>query len=214
MQMSDRTLATTFAGAFEQLPGSLFVAKPELADSTLNGTADMSVTVAIPAVEPAKLEALTGTATLAPSTLAGLAVDKGQVDVTYANDVADFRQLSLTGPSIEGTAKGTLALGDTGQSNLQYDLAVTDLGPVGKRFNQPLSGSAHVAGQATGPGSQLTFNGTMDANRFAYSTNVDALDREDHVHGDRSRTWTWSRRGFRQTPPPPLPPSPARNFRA
>jgi hypothetical protein len=112
MQMSDRTLDTAFAGSFEHLPGSLFVAKPELADSTLNGTADMRVTVVIPEVEPAKLEALSGTATLAPSTMAGLAVEKGQVDLTYANEVADIRQLSLTGPSIEGTAKGTLAIGD------------------------------------------------------------------------------------------------------
>jgi hypothetical protein len=175
MQMSNRTLDTSFAGSFEHLPGSLFVDKPALADSTLNGAADMRVTVVIPEVEPAKLEALSGTATLAPSTLAGLAVDKGQVDLTYANEVAEIRQLSLAGPSIEGTAKGTLAIGDTGQSDLQYDLAITDLGPVGKRFDQPLAGSAHVVGKATGPGSQLTFEGTVDANRFAYSTNVDAL---------------------------------------
>ena len=175
MQMRDRTLSSTFAGAFEHLPGSLFVSKPELADSTLNGTADMSVTMTVPAAGPTTLEALAGTATLTPSTLAGMAVDKGQADVTYAHDLADIRQLTLTGPSIEVNAKGTLAMGDTGQSNLQYDIAVTDLGPIGKRFDQPLSGAAHLVGQATGPGSQLTFNGTIDANRFTYSTSVEAL---------------------------------------
>ena len=175
MQMRDRTLSSTFAGSFEHLPGSLFTTTPELADSMLNGSADMSVTLSIPSVEPVKLEALNGTAALTPSTIAGIAVEKGQVDATYANDVADIRQLSLTGPRIEANAKGTLAIGDTGQSNLQYDIAVTDLEPIGKRFNQPLSGSAHVVGQATGPGSQLTFNGSVDANRFTYSTTVDAL---------------------------------------
>jgi hypothetical protein len=175
LQMRDRTLSSSFAGSFQQLPGSLFTDKPALADSTLNGTADLRVTVAIPVVEPATLTAVSGTATLGSSTLAGLAVDKGAVDLTYANDVADIRELSLTGPSLEGTAKGRLAIGDTGQSNLQYDIAVTDLGPVGKRFDLPLAGSAHVMGNATGPGSQLTFTGTIDANRFAYSTTVDAL---------------------------------------
>src|SRR5204863_3298790 len=139
-QMSGRTLDTTFAGTFEHLPGSLLTSKAELADSTLNGSADMRVKVAIPEIEPATLETLSGTATLTPSTIAGLAVDKGQVDLTYANDLADIRQLTLTGPSIEATAKGALAIGDTGQSNLQYDIAVTDLGPVGKRFNQALAG--------------------------------------------------------------------------
>jgi hypothetical protein len=38
MQMRDRLLTSTFAGSFEQLPGSLFTTTPEMADSMLNGS--------------------------------------------------------------------------------------------------------------------------------------------------------------------------------
>lgn len=175
MEMSRRRLSSTFAGTFERLPGSLLTATPELADTTLNGSADMGVTMAIPAAGPVQLESVNGTVTLAPSTMAGLAVDKGQFTGTYANEIADIRELILTGPGIEANARGTLALGTAGQSNVQYDVAVADLGPIGQRFGLPLAGGAHASGQAAGPASRLRFDGIVDANRFAYGTTVDAL---------------------------------------
>jgi autotransporter translocation and assembly factor TamB len=175
MNMSGRRLSSDFAGTFERLSGSLFTASAELADATLNGSADMGVTMAIPAVGPVQLDGLHGTATLASSTIAGLAVDSGQVAGTFANGLADIRAVSFKGPGIDASAKGALALGTTGQSNMQYDIAVSDLGPIGKRVSLPLTGGARAVGQATGPSSQLAITGTVDANRFAYSTTVDAL---------------------------------------
>jgi autotransporter translocation and assembly factor TamB len=175
MEMRDRTLSSTFAGAFERLPASLFTTAPALADSMLNGSADMRITLSLPEVDPTKLVALQGTAAITPSTISGIAIETGEVDLSYANDVAQVRQLALTGPGLSATAKGTLALGDTGRSDFQYDVAVTDLAPLGKRFNRPLTGAAHLEGQGTGPASELTFNGSVDANRFAYGTTLDAL---------------------------------------
>ena len=175
MQLSNRVLSSTFAGAFEQLPGKLLTDRPELADSVLNGSADMGVTVTIPDAGPVALNALNGSAMLTPSTLAGFDISKGQFTGTYAKDEANLTELVLSGPKVEANMKGTLAMGSTGQSNLTYDIALTDLASLSERLGQPLGGAAHIVGQASGPASQTTFTGTIDANRFTYSTTVDAL---------------------------------------
>jgi hypothetical protein len=174
-QMADREIRAKFAGPFDSLPGTLFTDRKELADTTLNGSADMSVGVAIPKAGAAELLETSGTATLTASTVAGLAVDSAQVTGAFANETADIKQLIVTGPDIKATALGTLALGDGGTSNLEYDVAVTNLEPLAKRLNRPLAGSAHVVGQATGPASNLRLAGTLGANRLRYGTNVDAL---------------------------------------
>lgn len=174
-QMANRKIRAKFAGPFEALPGTLFTDRQELADTTLNGSADMSVSLAIPKVGPVEILDTNGTTTLTASTVAGLAIDSAQVTGAFANNTADIKQLIVTGPDIKATALGTLALGNTGTSNLEYDVAVTNLEPLAKRLNRPLAGSAHIVGQATGPASNLTLAGTLGANRLRYGTNADAL---------------------------------------
>ena len=175
LDMANRQMRSTFAGPFEHLPGSLFSTKPELADSVLNGSADMAVALAIPSVGPVEFQELTGTTTLASSTIAGIAIDKGQATGAYANQIADIKALMLTGPQIQATANGTLAMGSTGQSNMKYDVALTDIEPIAKRFNQTASGAAHLVGQASGPASNTTITGTLDGHRLQYGTRIDAL---------------------------------------
>lgn len=174
-QMANRHMRATFAGPYARLPGSLLTTRPELADTMLNGSADMGVALTIPKVGPVELESVSGTTTLTSSSIAGMAIDNGQVSGTFANRTADIKQLVLTGPNVAATALGTLALAETGESNLQYDVAVLNLEPLAKRFKWPFAGSAHVVGQAQGPASRLVIGGTLGANRLRYSTNVDAL---------------------------------------
>ena len=68
-----------------------------------------------------------------------------------------------------------LRFGDSGESKFAYDVAVTNLEPLAKRFDQPLAGSAHIVGDASGPAANLTLVGKLGANRLRYSTTVDAL---------------------------------------
>jgi hypothetical protein len=173
--MANRQLHTTFAGGFNSLPGSLFSAKPELADSVLNGTADVAVALAIPSVGPVELQELSGTTTLGSSTVAGIAVDHAHATAAYANQVADIKELVVTGSDIAINMNGTLAMGSAGASNLKYDVSVTDVEPLAKRFNQDASGAAHLVGQASGPASNTTLTGTLDGHRLRYGANVDAL---------------------------------------
>ena len=175
-QMAAREIRAKFTGPFEQLPGSLFTERKELADTTLNGSAEMAVALTVPKAGPTELLNASGTATLEKSTIAGMAIDSGQVTGSFANQIGQTsRSSSLTGPDMKASAAGTLALGDTGESKLAYDVAVTNLEPLAKRFNRPLAGSAHVVGEASGPAANLTLAGKLGANRLRYSTNVDAL---------------------------------------
>ena len=174
-QMAAREIRAKFAGAFGELPGSLFTDRKELADTMLNGSADMAVALTVPKVGPTELLDVSGTATLANSTIAGMAIDAGQVTGSFANRTADIKELVLTGPDVKASAAGTFALGDTGESKLAYDVAVTNLEPIAKLVGRPLAGSAHVVGEASGPAANLTLVGKLGANRLRYGTNVDAL---------------------------------------
>ena len=174
-QMAAREIRAKFAGPFEQLPGTLFTKREELAGTTLNGTADMAVALTVPKVGPTELLDVTGSATLEKSAIAGMAVDSGQVTGSFANNTADVKELILAGPDLKASAAGTFAFGETGESKLAYDVAVTNVEPLAKRFKQPLAGSAHVVGEASGPAANLTLVGKFGANRLRYGTNIDAL---------------------------------------
>jgi hypothetical protein len=174
-QMAAREIRAKFSGAFEDLPGSLFTERKELSGTTLNGSADMAVALTVPKVGPTELLDVNGTATLQKSTIAGMAIDSGQATGSFANNTADIKELVLTGPDLRASVAGTLALGDTGESKFAYDVAVTNLEPIANRFDQPLAGSAHIVGDASGPAANLTFVGKLGANRLRYGTTVDAL---------------------------------------
>ena len=174
-QMASREIRAKFSGPFEDLPGSLLTDRKELAGTMLNGAADMAVALTVPKVGRTELLDVNGSATLGKSTIAGMAIDSGQVTGSFANQTADIKELILTGPDVKATVAGTLALGDTGESKFAYDVAVTNLEPLAKRFDRPLAGSAHVVGEASGPAANLTIAGKLGANRLRYSTTVDAL---------------------------------------
>ena len=157
------------------MPGSLLTERKELAGTTLNGSADMAVALTVPKVGPTELLDLAGTATLEKSTIAGMAIDSGQAAGSFANQTVDIKELVLSGPDVQASAAGTLALGETGESKLSYDVAVTNLEPLAKRFDKPFAGSAQIVGEASGPAANLTLAGKLGANRLRYGTNVDAL---------------------------------------
>ena len=174
-QMADRQIHARFTGPFDELPGSLFTDRKELAGTTLNGSADMAVALTIPEVGPTEFLDVNGTATLKRSTIAGMAIDSGQATGSFANRTVDIKELILTGPDVTAKAAGTLALGESGESKLAYDVAATNLEPLAKRFDRPIAGSAHIVGDASGPAANMIITGKLGANRLRYGTNIDAL---------------------------------------
>ena len=174
-QMANRRIDATFAGPFEHVPGTLLSDRKELADTTLNGLADVSIALSVPESAPVEVLEAKGTATLAPSTISGMSVESAQVAAGFADRIVDVQQLTVTGPDLQASAVGRLAIGDSGRSDLHYDIALTNLEPLAKRFNQSLIGAAHVVGNAKGPASDLQLDGTLAANRLRYGTSVEAL---------------------------------------
>jgi hypothetical protein len=135
----------------------------------------VAVALTVPKVGPTEFLNVSGSAALKDSTIAGMTIESGQAAGSFANNTADIKELALSGPDVKASAAGTLALGEAGESKLAYDVAVTNLEPLAKRFNQPLAGSAHVVGDATGPAANLTIVGKLGANRVRYGTTADAL---------------------------------------
>jgi autotransporter translocation and assembly factor TamB len=173
--MANRRIDATFAGPFEHLPGTLITERKELADTTLNGVADLSISLAIPEAAPVEVLEASGTATLTPSTVSGVSIESAQVAAAFGDRIVDVKQLTVSGPDVQVSSLGRLALGDSGSSDLRYDITLGNLEPIAKRFNQSLVGAAHVVGKATGPASNLQLEGTLAANRLRYGTNVEAL---------------------------------------
>jgi autotransporter translocation and assembly factor TamB len=117
-----------------------------------------------------------GQVTLSPSEIGGLKIDAADIQGQYANRRGTLRQASVKGPDIDVEASGPIALDQTGQSNLKYHVAATNLANLGQLVNQPdVSGSAVLDGTITGNASSLTIAGTLDGSNAAYRTNK-ALD--------------------------------------
>jgi len=76
-------------------------------------------------------------ATFEPSTVGGLAVDWANVDADYYGQTAEIRDLEVVGHDIHVDAAGTVALGDAGQSNLQFHAATSDLRAIASSPTSP-----------------------------------------------------------------------------
>ena len=105
-QMAAREIRAKFTGPFEELPGSLFTDRKELAGTTLNGSADMAVALTVPKVGPTELLNVSGTAALKKSTIAGMAIDSGQVTGSFANEIANIKELVAHGPGRDSQRRG------------------------------------------------------------------------------------------------------------
>jgi len=143
----------------------------------VSGTVNASFAIADTSA-PVTPDAVTadGRVTIAPSDIAGLKIDSADIQGQYANRRGTLRQATVTGPGIEVRASGPIALDGSGQSNVTYHVAATDLATLGPLANQPdLSGSAVLDGTVTGNASSLVVAGTLDGSNVGYKDNK-ALD--------------------------------------
>lgn len=102
--------------------------------------------------------------TLDPSTVGGLALDRVSVDADYRDMTGEVRQLEVVGRDINVTASGSIALNDSGESNLTFHLDTPRLEEIGKLVDTPLYGIAKVDGTITGNRSALQAKGTLVGN--------------------------------------------------
>lgn len=173
--LADRVLQARAEGELAGFDPAAISGRPDL-QGKVGGR--LSVQATVPDITaPASAETLDATARvdLAPSSVAGLALDKGTLDTTVRNGIAEVRQLALEGPDLHLNAQGTVALTETGESSVKYRLQAADLQPVGRIINQPLTGGAVIDGTVAGNRSDLRLAGTLDGSNLAYGSNG-ALD--------------------------------------
>jgi hypothetical protein len=109
--------------------------------------------------------------TLEQSTIGGLAIDSASLDADYHNQSGEIRDLTITGRDLNATASGTLALNDSGESNLTFHADTPSLETLGKLVDTPVSGIAKVDGTLTGNRRELKASGTLVGNGVKYQDN-------------------------------------------
>jgi autotransporter translocation and assembly factor TamB len=139
---------------------------------TVAGTLDVDATVAnvSSGVTPDGVEADLKL-NLEDSTIGGLAITRAAIDGTYHESTGEIRTLEITGRDLNVQASGTLALNDTGQSNLEVHADSPRLEEIGKLFNQPISGIGKIDATVTGNRRELQATGTVTGNGLKYGEN-------------------------------------------
>ena len=162
------TLHVTASGAFADVDPGAMSGKPAAAGKVA-GTLDVEATatgvsrgLSIDSVQAA------GRVGLGRSTIGDLSIDSAEVDGTYRDASAEIRELSVHGPDANVQAKGTLALNDTGQSNLAVQADTPSLEAVARLFGQKASGIARADATISGNRRDLRAAGTLTANDLEF----------------------------------------------
>jgi hypothetical protein len=116
-----------------------------------------------------------GRINLQRSSLGELVIDTAAVDGRYANRQGELTTLTMTGPDVNVTGNGVIALGDTGASKLTLHADTASLDRIGRIIGQPLKGTAAVDATVTGNGRELTAQGTLKGSSIGYGDNAEAL---------------------------------------
>jgi hypothetical protein len=169
--MADDTARVKANGRFADVDPAVASAKKELAGK-VGGTLNVDATVAnvSTGVTPDSVEA-DAKVTLDPSTIGGLELTSANVDGTYHNSTGEIRTLEIVGRDVNVKANGTIALNDTGQSNLTLHADSPSLETIGKLVNQPLTGIAKVDATMTGNRGELNATGNLTGNGLKYGDN-------------------------------------------
>ena len=120
-------------------------------------------------------------ATLEPSEIGGLAISKATLDADYRDQVATVRQLDVTGVDANATAHGTVALNDSGESNLEFKVDSPRIGELARLADIDVSGIGNVNGVLTGNRTLLTATGTLEADDIKYKDNSALTVRSSYV---------------------------------
>jgi len=162
------TLHVKASGAFADIDPGAMSGKPAAAGK-LAGTLDMDATAtaisrgfSIDSVEA------DGHLNLSRSTVGGTTIDSAEVDGTYRNASAEIRRFSVKSPDGNVQAKGTLALNDTGQSNLAVQADTPSLESVARLIGQKASGIAKVDATISGNKHDLRAAGTLAGNDLEF----------------------------------------------
>jgi autotransporter translocation and assembly factor TamB len=169
--LSDDTAQVNVDGSFADFDPSAVSGKPAI-KGTVGGSVRANATVAgvSKGITPESVQA-TINANLDSSTVGGLAISNAALDADYRDSSGEIRTLEVVGRDLNVRASGTLALNDTGQSNLSIHADSPSLETIGKLVDQPLTGIAKIDATVTGNRSQMQAHGKVTADGVKYQGN-------------------------------------------
>ncbi|MBP7570552.1 MAG: translocation/assembly module TamB domain-containing protein [Acidobacteria bacterium] len=127
------------------------------------GVADVSAPVSPESVTAS------GRVELGPSKVGSLSLDQAVAEGEFSNATAQLERFTAEGPDVEVKASGTLALGTFGESDLQYQLGLTNLSAVGQLAGQQqVQGSLSTEGRVTGNRTSLRMAGSAKGTNVGY----------------------------------------------
>ena len=130
--LADGDLTVGAIGQFARLNPAVITGN-EKAKGDLSGAVDVKTTirdysagVTVDSIDVA------GRVNLGNSEIAGLAINTAAIDGSYANRAGAVTQLSVAGPDLNVSGQGTIALNDTGSSNLTLHVDTPSLDHIGR----------------------------------------------------------------------------------
>lgn len=113
-----------------------------------------------------------GRVNLTNSTVAGFDIDSAAIEGTYANREGELTRVEVVGPDLNVNGKGTIALNETGASNLTAHVETPSLEQIADFVGRPLRGAAIVDTTITGNASELKAEGTLQGSNIGYGNNA------------------------------------------
>jgi autotransporter translocation and assembly factor TamB len=105
--------------------------------------------------------------TLGPSRMNGVSLTSARIQATAAGGVVTITQGAAAGPLGAVAVSGTVALSDTGVSDLEYTVDIADLALLPAQLEVEATGQLHTKGQLTGPFRDPRMRGTLTASTLA-----------------------------------------------
>jgi autotransporter translocation and assembly factor TamB len=169
--LADDTVHVKANGRFADVDPAVASGRKE-AEGKVGGSLDVDATVSTVSAG-VTADSVNGDAKVAldPSTVGGLEIARANLDGTYHDSTGEIRTLEIAGRDVNVTAKGTLALNDTGHSNLTVHADSPSLETIGELIDQPLSGIAKIDATVTGNRQELKASGTLTADGLKYADN-------------------------------------------
>ena len=156
LEIEQGTLKGGFNGRLAGVDPAIPFSDPRLAAS-LTGSADVRTTVRDLLTRTPSLAdyEVTGRMTLGPSTIRGLRVDDAAIDGTLADERLTVARLDVSGPALDATASGSVALNGRDSSDFQYEVTRADLAALRPITGGSAEGLAITKGRLTGPTTAL-----------------------------------------------------------
>ncbi len=154
------SLKGSYNGALTGIDMARAFADPRF-ETTITGTGQARFAVHDILLRPATIADYTadGTLDVTSSTVKGIPLDGASLAATLADSTLNVSSLHLSGPKIEATASGPLALDGERSSQFAYNVVNADMSLADDASGRHLAGMITTTGQLTGPATEMHLTG-------------------------------------------------------